>query len=182
MLSDQEFEELTIKIHAWGRDRGLHRNGNAASQVVKAFEEYGELLRDMNLASQGKDVDEELKDDIGDIYVCIVQACGRANIDTQGLVKNWSLTTYKNAILADGAIELIAIHLGRMFRQAKDWETAPTSESKAKLEASCREAVSSIKYLSGCLGLRFDECCSKAYADIKDRKGEMREDGIFYKE
>jgi len=57
-------DELTKNIDTWHDDRKIVPNSSPSTQCLKAMSELGELADNI---AKGKDV----KDDIGDIYVCL---------------------------------------------------------------------------------------------------------------
>ncbi len=102
-------ESLTAAIHQWGRERGIHQNGNLVSQSHKLIEEAQETLKaaprfvaadsalanldDSNCESSWEALDEysaaykEFADGIGDTFVVLVQLCAIANIDLEECVQ-----------------------------------------------------------------------------------------------
>lgn len=102
-------ESLTGAIHQWGRERGIHQNGNLASQAEKLIEEAQETLAaaprlvaaekaldhldDPNTEPGNEVLDEysaackEFADGIGDTYVVLVQLCAIAGIELEECVE-----------------------------------------------------------------------------------------------
>ena len=100
-------ESLTGAIHQWGRERGIHQNGNLVSQSQKLVEEAQETL---SAASRYVAADEalatfddldrdditdeydasriEFADGIGDTFVVLVQLCAIAGIDLEECIDN----------------------------------------------------------------------------------------------
>lgn len=76
-------ESLTGAIHQWGRERGIHKNGNLASQAEKLVEEAQETLA----ASRYGAASKEFADGIGDTFVVLVQLCAIAGIDLEECVE-----------------------------------------------------------------------------------------------
>ena len=102
-------ESLTGAIHQWGRERGIHQNGNLVSQSQKLIEEAQETLAaaprfaaadkalehlsDPNFESDREVVDEyeaaykEFADGIGDTFVVLVQLCAIAGVTLEDCVE-----------------------------------------------------------------------------------------------
>ena len=159
-----DLEELTANIWQWGVDRKIHANSTAAAQVRKAFEEFIELLRD--LEADEPDV-EALKDDIGDIYVCLVQVCGCLGMSVPEPVpepatdKDWeSMAVYLTAI----------------------WNRSQVDSAKYIVTNLVADAFGSLADDCDSYGFTLVDAVHKAWNEIKDRKGYLREDGIFVKE
>lgn len=96
-------ESLTGAIHQWGRERGIHQNGNLVSQAQKLIEEAQETLAaapafdahkndktSQNFAAMLRAYDEVYKpfiDGIGDTFVVLVQLCAIAGITLEDCVE-----------------------------------------------------------------------------------------------
>ena len=91
-------ESLTGAIHQWGRERGIHQNGNLVSQSQKLIEEAQETLAAApRLAAANSSLEDyveygaaykEFADGIGDTFVVLVQLCAIAKIDLEDCVYN----------------------------------------------------------------------------------------------
>jgi len=101
-------ESLTGAIHQWGRERGIHQNGNLVTQSQKLVEEAQETLAaasrfvaatnlnlyDHKFGSTEEVLDEysaaykEFADGIGDTFVVLVQLCAIAGIELEECVDN----------------------------------------------------------------------------------------------
>ena len=91
-------ESLTGAIHQWGRERGIHQNGNLVSQSHKLIEEAQETLAAApRLAAANSSLEDyeecgaaykEFADGIGDTFVVLVQLCAIAKIDLEDCVYN----------------------------------------------------------------------------------------------
>jgi len=60
-------KELEQKVIQWAIDRGIHHPSNAKNQLLKSFEEMGELARGIL-----KDDRELIIDSIGDVLVTLI--------------------------------------------------------------------------------------------------------------
>ncbi len=116
-------ESLTGAIYHWGRERGIHDNGNLVSQSEKLLEEAQETLKaasryvaaDEALATfddfdRDDIVDEysaaykEFADGIGDTFVVLVQLCAIAGIELEECIDNayQEIKDRKGHLNADG--------------------------------------------------------------------------------
>lgn len=66
----KKVEELVVLVNKWAEEKGIHEKGNLFSQVMKTYEEIGELIVALHNKNR-----EELIDSIGDIQVCLINAC-----------------------------------------------------------------------------------------------------------
>lgn len=119
-------ESLTGAIYHWGRERGIHDNGNLVSQSEKLLEEAQETLKaasryvaadkaladldDPNCEPGNKVLDEysaaykEFADGIGDTFVVLVQLCAIAGIELEECIDNayQEIKDRKGHLNADG--------------------------------------------------------------------------------
>ncbi len=96
-----KLNELEQNIRQWGIDRNITAKGGATvqSQASKGLEEMAELFQTLGLI---REVDEsgafinghlenKLKDDIGDVVVCMIQAARLAGTDlTECVEQSWN--------------------------------------------------------------------------------------------
>lgn len=79
VLSDAPKQETFMSTHKkviqWGEDRDMYIESDAQQQASKALEEFAELVSNVSRIKRGDEVTEEegeaIKDDIGDIMVCL---------------------------------------------------------------------------------------------------------------
>ncbi len=72
-----DLNELETLIVGWAKDRKIIPNATHESQVLKAVSEMGELA---DATAKGRD--DEMKDAIGDVTVCLINLC---------CLKGWTL-------------------------------------------------------------------------------------------
>jgi NTP pyrophosphatase (non-canonical NTP hydrolase) len=72
-----DLNELETLIVGWAKARGIVPNATPESQVLKAVSEMGELA---DATAKGRD--DEMKDAIGDVVVCLINLCA---------LKRWTL-------------------------------------------------------------------------------------------
>lgn len=177
-MSTNRLQELTALIYQWGIDRKLHANSTPQAQARKAFEEWIELLRDverLNKEGRTEDVLKALRDDFGDIFVCVVQIAGSGGMRLETI---WCGEEDADGVLGEGfngGFGLIPASLFGLWSNHRDGHTAFFS-------SYINEAIDTLKAAAGEFELDFTECVAAAWDDIKDRKGYLREDGIFVKE
>ena len=106
---------------------------------------------------------EALKDDIGDVYVCLVQVCGCLGLPVPGPAtdKDWdSMAVYLTAI----------------------WNRSQVDSAKYIVPNLIADAFGSLADDCDSYEFTLVDAVQKAWNEIKDRKGYLREDGIFVKE
>lgn len=64
------YEEIEQKIIQWSKDRQIIPNATPVSQLLKAFEEMGELA-----AAEARNSPSKREDSVGDVMVCLVNYC-----------------------------------------------------------------------------------------------------------
>lgn len=65
-----DLNELETLIIGWAKARGIIPNATPESQVLKAVSEMGELAD-----ATAKRRDDEMRDAIGDVTVCLINLC-----------------------------------------------------------------------------------------------------------
>lgn len=90
-------EELIEKIKQWGHDRGIITNSTPLAQSRKTIEEVHELitacaelrawLHDYNCSpDEQADIEADMADAIGDVFVTLVMVAGCAGLDIQACI------------------------------------------------------------------------------------------------
>jgi NTP pyrophosphatase (non-canonical NTP hydrolase) len=167
--------ELTALITQWGVDRRIVQNATAFAQTRKTHEEFCELVEALarQEMSSCKTDDEkytkEVKDAIGDIYVTLVMVC--ACNDTPIRME---LDFAQIGGMDKGPLKFIESLIPDLIRDAV--------EDNTTVRITARRIVCGLMALCDLMGLDFVECVELAYSTIKDRKGTLREDGVFVKE
>jgi NTP pyrophosphatase (non-canonical NTP hydrolase) len=72
----QSYREIELKIIRWSEDRKIIPNSTPQSQLLKAFEEMGELASGVAKKNQEATVDA-----VGDVMVCLINMCALLDID-----------------------------------------------------------------------------------------------------
>lgn len=95
-------DQLEQNIRQWGIDRNITAEGGATvqAQVSKAIEEIAEAVKTLGQKEVNQ---EQLKDDLGDITVCVIQAARLAGTDlTECLTKSWEDIRYRKGTMVNG--------------------------------------------------------------------------------
>lgn len=166
--------ELTGMITQWGVDRRIVQNATAFAQTRKTHEEFCELVEAMAfLEGCSPDCNDtaikEVKDAIGDIYVTLVMVC--ACNDTPIRME---LDFAQIGGMEKGPLKFIESLIPDLIRDAV--------EDNTTVRITARRIVCGLMALCDSMGLDFIECVEQAYSEIKDRRGTLREDGVFVKE
>ena len=166
--------ELTGLITQWGVDRRIVQNATAFAQTRKTHEEFCELVQalawlDGSSPDTNDSVMEDVKDAIGDIYVTLVMVC--ACNDTPIRME---LDFAQIGGMNKGPLKFIESLIPDLIRDAV--------EDNTTVRITARRIVCGLMALCDSMGLDFIECVELAYSTIKDRKGTLREDGVFVKE
>jgi NTP pyrophosphatase (non-canonical NTP hydrolase) len=77
-----KFEELEEKIVMWSKARNIIQNSTAATQLLKAISEMGELA---DATIKGNKAESE--DAIGDVLVCLINYCEIEGFDIIGCLQ-----------------------------------------------------------------------------------------------
>ena len=150
------FEAFKNNVEQWALERGIYRYSTPEAQLLKAFEELGELARHLGTGDL-----EATKDDIGDVTVCLVNYAYIEGVDIDLDPPATIALSYFDVVTA-----LMATH------------ASMPSEKKNHLNFSLR----CLRALAESQGHTFEACCEHAWNEIKDRRGKMVEGGFFVKE
>ncbi len=77
---NSSIDQLTEKINGWHDDRSIVPNSSATVQCMKAVSELGELAD--NIIKH-----EDVKDSIGDVYVCLCSVARLSGVTVQDSIK-----------------------------------------------------------------------------------------------
>lgn len=166
--------ELTGLITQWGVDRRIVQNATAFAQTRKTHEEFCELVSALAWVEccdpdSNDTAMQEVKDAIGDIYVTLVMVC--ACNDTPIRME---LDFAQIGGMDKGPLRFIESLIPDLIRDAV--------EDNTTVRITARRIVCGLMALCDSMGLDFIECVEAAYSEIKDRRGVLREDGVFVKE
>jgi NTP pyrophosphatase (non-canonical NTP hydrolase) len=77
------YEELEQAVIAWAQARQIIPNATPTSQLMKAFEEMGELA-----AGEARNQMPKIEDSVGDVMVCLINYCALRNIRLVECLRN----------------------------------------------------------------------------------------------
>ena len=158
-----ELNKLITNVQQWSVDRGLDK-ADSKKQMLKLYEEFGELAS--GLAKGNKEV---VSDSIGDVVVVLIILAQQ-----QGLEKISDFNIICNHLqpsdLMPKASETIGLISLRVRRTTED-----TIEEYTVRLISCLRTIAENE------NLKFEDCLSQAWNEIKDRKGKLI-DGVWVKE
>jgi hypothetical protein len=160
----EQHEQFTKNVIGWAEARKLIPNSTPFAQAGKTLEEVAELWQAKVKADKS-----EIKDAIGDIAVTLI-------------IGNYLHWTGINAPFDDETNEFKYLYTqdptssGEYFREGIQQILDHTIKNEHQ------HAYRSLVRLCKGQRLDFNECCELAWDEIKDRKGEMKADGVFYKE
>lgn len=184
-------------IRGWAKARNIIGEGGSTpiDQFVKGLSEAGEAWG--NIAKGNEKSLAILKDDIGDILVCLINAAGVAGIDIEKHINMPDTIHNKGYWAWYDRIGQKRVSLKILYALASMAALLEEADDLVQ-EEGCREedflnidvvqfgeSFSDLLYtLSGIAhknGWTIQDCLEEAWNDIRDRKGVMRE-GTFIKE
>lgn len=157
-----ELQKLITNVQQWSIDRGLDK-ADSKKQMLKLYEEFGELAS--GIAKGNKEV---VKDSIGDVVVVLIilaQQQGLEKISDFNIICNH----LQESDLMPQASETIGLISLRVRR------------TKSKVEEPIVRLISYLRTIAKYENLKFEDCLSQAWDEIKDRKGKLI-DGVWVKE
>jgi len=160
-----EFKEFRENVIKWARERLIIPNSSYKAQYIKLIEELGELA----LGIRKKD-EKLIKDSIGDVAVVLCVLAGLEKVDKQ-------IALEYNKELSDSNFQGLVSKIGFLA-----FGNNFTDLGQMLFIENIRDSIYYLNKLSEELGYSFNECLEIAWNEIKDRKGYLREDGIFIKE
>lgn len=78
-----QFEQLQALVIEWAKARKIIPNATAQSQLLKAYEEMGELA-----AGEARNQLPKIEDSVGDVLVCLINYCALRNINPVECLRN----------------------------------------------------------------------------------------------
>ena len=156
-----KFKEFKKNVVRWSKDRKIIPNSTFDAQYIKLIEELGELA----LGIRKKD-ENLIKDSIGDVAVVLINLAALQGIDVKDIQIGWIKTTTSK-------FNLLAYFIGQLVFQRN---------SKKSMKTVVNDCFFLLEGVANEYGESFMKCCELAWNEIKDRKGYLREDGIFIKD
>ena len=161
------FEVFKSNVEQWAEERGIYEHSTALAQALKAVSEVGELA-DAVIKSD-KDA---LKDAIGDVAVCIVNASKMIGAS----IKVGEVTDLDRETCVKTCAALCAFYVS-------DLATAIALGYELwTIEDAIEYSLLNLSCLSEKIGLDLMDCCEAAWKVIKNRSGKMVAGGAFVKD
>lgn len=154
------WDEFVSNVQEWAKERGIYDHSTPEAQLLKALSELGELSDAVIKGDK-----DALKDAIGDTAVCIVNYAFMA-------IDDFDLNDVNNHL---DAVESTQEAIGFLAQTIGSLLVVDDEHSSA-------EAISLLINISDHSRLCFLGCCSRAWHEIKDRKGRMVSGGAFVKD
>ena len=82
-MTKMSYREVEINVIRWAEARKIIPNATPASQLLKAFEEMGELA-----AAEARNNLPGIEDSVGDVMVCLINYCALRDIDLVACLGN----------------------------------------------------------------------------------------------
>ena len=176
-------EELINLVNEWAKEKGIHEKGNFFTQIMKTYEEVGEIIESLD-----KNDKEALSDGIGDSVVTLINASWFLGDDKFKLfiVKkdeaiNFVKTNYGESALkvnVKSIIKDLMSELSLIFTEYVNVKNPNFEE----IEGSIIRTLSNLEVLCYNYKLDFTECLNGAYEIISKRTGHMDSNGQFVKD
>lgn len=176
-------EELINLVNQWAKDKGIHEKGNFFTQIMKTYEEIGEIIESLD-----KNDKEALSDGIGDSVVTLINASWflgddkfKSFIEKKDVAINFIKTNYGENSLkvsVENIIKDLMSELASIFMEYVNVKN-PNFES---IEFSITKILSNLEVLCYNYKLDFTECLNGAYEIISKRTGHMSSNGQFIKD
>lgn len=183
--------EYCALIRGWATDRNIIGGGSTPlDQFIKGLTEAGELWTHI-----GKAQHELIKDDIGDVIVCIINSMGNHDLNLEdylddSLLPNGSPTNmrlYEQRGLKRYSLQVLyaltafAKHMETIEDGNLDVSHIDVESIKMFMADEAATLVCVLDTIARAHKWSLEECLAQAYTDIKDRKGLMVS-GTFVKE
>lgn len=163
------FDEFKNNVQRWAAERGIYEHSTTEAQLMKALSELGELADAII-----KGDDEALKDAVGDVAVCIVNA---AYLEGVGLDIVPDLITAIEDEAAAFANDLPQYVVGWIA-----WGVGSYLSGDGGTYDAFVGPMHALATLCKYKGLDFMDCCEHAWNEIKDRRGFLSPSGAFIKQ
>lgn len=157
-----KLQKLITNVQQWSIDRGLDK-ADSKKQMLKLYEEFGELAS--GLAKGNKEV---VKDSIGDVVVVLIILAQQ-----QGLEKISDFNIIYNHLQASDLMPQASETIGLISLRVR--------RIKDEIEEPIVRLISYLRTIAKYENLKFEDCLSQAWNEIKDRKGKLI-DGVWVKE
>lgn len=164
--------ELNTLILGWAAERQILKNSTPFAQAKKTAEEVMELIQ-----ADAKQNINEIKDAIGDIYVTLVVGLGCGG---NALISDQAIRNINEAFWTSTKTTLMKHFVCESLLQF--YAYVGDDDNFYRMKDIVIELMGLLSCIAKSDGLTLVECVDSAYEQIKDRKGYLREDGVFVKE
>ena len=156
-----KLQKLITNVQKWSIDRGLDK-ADSKKQMLKLYEEFGELAS--GIAKGNKEV---VKDSIGDVVVVLIILAQQ-----QGLEKISDFCVIFDHLSINDLMPRASEYIGLISLRVR---------RKDEIEEYIVRLISCLRTIAKYENLKFEDCLSQAWNEIKDRKGKLI-DGVWVKE
>lgn len=160
----EQHEEFVKNVIGWAEARKIVPNSTPPAQTGKTLEEVAELWQ-----AYVKNNKAEIKDAIGDIAVTLI-------------IGNYLYWTQLDNRCLEEVNEFKFLYTQDPTSSGEYFKEGVQQIINHTIESGHQHAYRSLVRLCKGLRLDFNECCLLAWHEIKDRKGTLGADGVFYKE
>src|SRR5699024_6147346 len=158
---EMKWIDFVINVQKWARERGIYEHSTALMQTYKGISEYGELVDAI-----AKGDKEAIKDGIGDVCVCCVNAAAIIGVALKDPEKlPWDLGTDKYILLMGDEL----LYAARKIQEEEPWSAI------RGLEVAANYALE----IAADNRMVFEDCLQVAWDAIKGRQGKMVSGGVF---
>jgi NTP pyrophosphatase (non-canonical NTP hydrolase) len=161
--------KLSRDIRSWARDRQIIPNSNLKAQFLKLCEEQGELV--LGIRKQNKEL---IKDSVGDMYVVLTIMLGLQNLNIEDLEHSQN-DFYDDIRNRANAVYWVQNSVGDIAKYV-------LRSKENKMVEKVKDLLDDLNAVAIHFETNLDECITCSWNEIKDRRGFLREDGIFVKE
>lgn len=156
-----KLKKLITNVQQWSIDRGLDK-ADSKKQMLKLYEEFGELAS--GIAKRNKEV---VKDSIGDVVVVLIILAQQQGV----------------RLISDFELSHENISKENVVLEASEYIGAVSNFVKRNMQ--CKgyivHTIAYLRLIAKDENLKFEDCLSLAWNEIKDRKGKLI-DGVWVKE
>lgn len=156
-----KLQKLITNVQQWSIDRGLDK-ADSKKQMLKLYEEFGELAS--GLAKGNKEV---VKDSIGDVVVVLIIL-----VQQQGVRLIGDFELSHGRLSKEGVVLKISEYIGDISFVVRQF---------GDIGWNVMYLIAYLRLIAKDENLKFEDCLSQAWNEIKDRKGKLI-DGVWVKE
>lgn len=171
-------DELIDLVNKWAEEKEIHQKGNSFSQIMKTYEEVGELVTAIKNNNK-----EEKEDAIGDILVTLINYDWFKKNEKHKFLENYrnSLNNYR-LIFDNTSEQQCILHALTALRHTISYELIPEiNPNEYEYSLNITELLMSLLRICEINSLNVVSCLNTAYEVISKRTGYMNDNGQFIK-